>query len=271
MKTIDSLLFDAGNSRLKWALVRDGYLGAQQACPRTDPTRFANWLKRAPAVQRVVGVNVAGARFEKQLRAALHAAGRPAPEFITSSVSEAGVHNGYARPLQLGADRWAGLVAAWHRAGCYRTVCAASIGTAITLDLVDQDGYHRGGLIAPGPALMLDALLARTADIAPRAAQARTQSGPRRGRFEDGHELVAPLADATQAAIEEGCLAAAAGFIDRSVNQMTRRLGVRPVLFVTGGASEPVLQRLRSAAKPCEDLVLRGVAVLADVPIRRRA
>jgi type III pantothenate kinase len=269
MKTTDSLLFDAGNSRLKWALVRDGHLGAQQACALEDFARFTGWLRRAPAVERVVGVNVAGARFEKRLRSALRAAGRPSPQLITSSVAAAGVHNGYARPLQLGADRWAGLVAAWHRAGCYRTVCAASIGTAITLDLVDQDGYHRGGLIAPGPALMQDALLARTADIGSRAAQAK--AGRRRGQAGAEHGLVPPLAEATQAAIEEGCLAAAAGFIDRSVNQMTRRLGVRPVLFVTGGASEPVLQRLHSACKPCEDLVLRGVAVLGEVPIRRRA
>lgn len=269
MKTTDSLLFDAGNSRFKWALVRDGRLGRQQACALGEFAQFATWLRRAPAVERVVGVNVAGARLEKQLRSTLHAAGRPSPQFIVSGVAAAGVRNGYARPLQLGADRWAGLVGAWHRAGCYRTVCAASIGTAITLDLVDHDGYHRGGLIAPGPTLMLDALLSRTADIAPRAA--RAAQGPRRGKVETGHGLVPPLADATRAAIDEGCLAAAAGLIDRTVNQMTRRLGVRPVLFVTGGASAAVVERLRSACKPCEDLVLRGVAVLGEVPIRRRA
>jgi pantothenate kinase type III len=82
---------------------------------------------------------------------------------------------------------------------------------------------------------------------------------------------VPPLADATSDALEEGCFAAAAGFIDRTINQLTRRLGVRPVLFITGGASAPVVERLRSACKPCDDLVLRGVAVLGDVPIRRRS
>ncbi len=269
MKTTDTLLFDAGNSRFKWALVRDGRLGTQQACGLGDFARFASWLRRAPSVERVVGVNVAGARLEKQLRSALHAEGRPSPQLITSSAQAAGVKNGYARPLQLGADRWAALVAAWHRAGCYRTVCAASVGTAITLDLVDQDGYHRGGLIAPGPGLMLNALLDRTADIAAHAALAI--SGPRRGKVEPEHRLVPPLADATQAAIDEGCLAAAAGLIDRTVNQIKQRLGVRPVLFITGGASAAVIERLRSACKPCDDLVLRGVAVLGEVPIRRRA
>lgn len=267
MKTTDTLLFDAGNSRLKWALVRDGHLGPQQARPLAELPQFAAWLKRAPRFERVVGVNVAGRGFEKKLRSALHAAGRPVPEFIVASVEAAGVKNGYARPLQLGADRWAALVAAWHRAGCYRTVCAASVGTAVTIDLVDQDGYHRGGLIAPGPALMLDALLGRTADIATRAAAA---TGPRRAKRPPLHELVPPLADATQAAIEEGCVASTAGFIDRTINQIKQRLGVRPVLFITGGASDAVVQRLRSACKPTEDLVLRGVAVLGDVTVRRR-
>jgi type III pantothenate kinase len=269
MKTTDTLLFDAGNSRFKWALVRDGRLGKQQAREITDVASFSSWLARAPAFERVVGVNVAGTRIERQLRSILHAAGRPGPEFMTSSVEAAGVKNGYARPLQLGADRWAALVAAWHRAGCYRTVCAVSVGTAVTLDLVDQDGYHRGGLIAPGPALMVDALLGRTADIATRAAAATR--GPRRGKREPGHELVPPLADATQAAIEEGSVASTAGFIDRTINQITRRLGVRPVLFITGGGSGPVVERLRGACKPTEDLVLRGVAVLGQVTIRRRS
>lgn len=262
---MNTLLFDAGNTRLKWALVRAGRLQPQRAVPRGEPAAFEAWLSRAPAIDRVVGVNVAGPSLEKNLRAWLKAAGAPRPEFITSSRQAAGVRNAYVRPETLGADRWAAAIAAWHRAGCYRTVCAVSIGTALTIDLVDQDGHHRGGLIAPGPALMLDSLLGRTAQIA---------SGTRRpaGRRPAGsRELVPPLAGATRGAIDEGCLAAAAGFIDRTVNQLTRQLNGRPVVFVTGGAAAPVIERLRSACKPCDELVLRGVAAIADVPISRRA
>jgi type III pantothenate kinase len=264
---MNTLLFDAGNSRFKWALVRNGRLGAQRAAPLADFDEFTASLARAPVLERVVGVNVAGPPLERALRAALRKAGQPRPTFITSSAEAAGVRNAYARPASLGADRWAAAIAAWHRAGCYRTVCAASIGTAITLDLVDQDGHHRGVLIAPGPALMLDALLGRTADIAARAAP-----GSSGGRRKSGaRPLVPPLTGATRSAIEEGCLAAAAGFIDRTINQLTRRLNGRPVLFVTGGASAAVIARMRSACKPSDDLVLRGVATIAEVPIRRRA
>lgn len=264
---MNTLLFDAGNTRLKWALVRNGRLGPQRATLRTALPAFATWLAGAPTIDRAIGVNVAGAQVERFLRTALRKAGAPRPEFLTSSREAAGVRNAYARPEQLGADRWAAAVAAWHRAGCYRTVCAIGIGTALTLDLVDQDGHHRGGLIAPGPALMLDSLLGRTADIASRAATGRGQARRPAGL----HPLVPPLSGATGPAIHEGCLAAAAGFIDRTVNQITRALNVRPVVFITGGGSAPVIERIRSACKPCDDLVLRGVAAIAEVPIRRRA
>jgi pantothenate kinase type III len=85
------------------------------------------------------------------------------------------------------------------------------------------------------------------------------------------HPLVPPLTGATRSGIEEGCLGAAAGFIDRTINQLARQLKGRPVVHVTGGASAGVIQRLRSACRPCDDLVLRGVAAIAEVPIRRRA
>lgn len=260
-----TLLFDSGNSRFKWALVRNGRIGPQRAVERAEFARFARWLASAPAITRVLGVNVAGAAAERTLRAALKTRDLPRPEFITSSREAGGVRNGYARPELLGADRWAAAVAAWHGAGCYRTVCAVSIGTALTLDVVDQDGHHRGGLISPGPTLMLDSLLGRTADIATHAA------GSRMRRKTGSRSLVPPLAGNTQAAVEEGCLAAAAGFIDRTINQVSRQLKVRPVVFVTGGASAPVIERLRTACRPCEDLVLRGVAAIAEVPLRRRA
>lgn len=263
---MNTLLFDAGNSRFKWALVRDGRLGPQRAVAHADMREFSAWLARAPAIDRAAGVNVAGPAVERALRAALRKAGQPRPAFLTSTAAAAGVRNAYARPASLGADRWAAAIAAWHGAGCYRTVCAVSIGTALTFDVVDHDGHHRGGLIAPGPGLMLDSLLGRTARI---AAGVAVNRGGRRSA--GTRPLLPSLAGATRNAIEEGCLAAAAGFIDRTVTQVTRQLGTRPVVFITGGASEPVIERLRTACRPVDDLVLRGVAAIAEVPIRRRA
>jgi len=152
-------------------------------------------------------------------------------------------------------------VAAWHLAGCYRTVCAVSVGTALTIDLVDQEGHHRGGLIAPGPELMLASLLNGTHGIAERAAR----------RSSRVRHTIGPLADNTGDAIAAGCLTAAAGAIDRTVSQLTRELGVRPVVFLTGGGAASVQPLLKGAIRSCPELVLRGVAILAGVKMRRAA
>jgi type III pantothenate kinase len=267
---MNTLLFDAGNSRIKWALVRDGRLGALQAAALDDITALQRWLARTPKIDRAVGVCVAGAAYERLLRTELRRVHHPAPEFLHSSEQAAGVRNGYREPWQLGADRWAGAVAAWHRAGCYRTVCAVSVGTALTIDLVDGDGHHRGGLIAPGPEMMLGSLLGKTHGIAERAAPAGAR-GRRRKPASERRAIVRPLADNTREAIEAGCLTAVAGLIDRTINQLTRELGVRPVVFLAGGGADVVRPLLKVASKPCPELVLRGVAAIADVPIRRRA
>ena len=150
-------------------------------------------------------------------------------------------------------------MAAWHLAGCYRTVCAVSVGTALTIDLVDHDGHHRGGLIAPGPEMMLASLLENTHGIAERAGRGR---GKRR--------TIGVLADNTRDAIDAGCLTAAAAVIDRTIGQLTRELGVRPVMFLTGGGADSVQPLLKGAIRSCPELVLRGVAAIAGVSIQRR-
>jgi type III pantothenate kinase len=263
---MNALLIDAGNTRIKWALVRDGRLGAQQAAASSDAAALAKALARAPRLDRVVVTSVASAKVDGTWRAALRRAGAPAPEIVRSSAQAAGLRNGYRHPDRLGADRWIGAVAAWHLAGCYRAVCAISIGTALTIDVVDYDGRHRGGLIAPGPTLMLQSLLRDTAQIAPRAKA--------RGNTRRAAPAVEPrlpmLADDTGMAIEMGCLSAAAALVDRTITDVTRTLRGRPVVFLTGGGADAVAPLLRSACKQSEDLVLRGLAILAGIPVRRR-
>jgi type III pantothenate kinase len=261
---MNALLIDAGNTRIKWALLRDGRIGPQQAVATTDAAALTAALARAPKLDRVVVASVAGSKAEGALRAALRRASVPEPEFVHSTAQAAGVSNGYRRPDQLGDDRWIGVVAAWHLAGCYRAACAVSIGTALTIDVVDCDGRHRGGLIAPGPTLMLQSLLRDTAQIAPRA---KARHKARRANTEPRLPM---LADDTGTAIELGCLMAAAALVDRTITDVTRTLRGRPVVFLTGGGADAVAPLLRSACKPREDLVLRGLAILAGIPVRRR-
>jgi type III pantothenate kinase len=261
-----ALLIDAGNTRVKWTEATAGRLAPLRATPWSDTKPLASWLARAGEFERVVACSVAGTKAERTLRSMLHAAGAPSPEFIHSSRQAAGVRNGYREPKRLGDDRWMGAVSAWHLAGCFRAICAVSVGTALTIDVVDCDGVHRGGLIAPGPTLMLQSLLRDTAGIAPRAA---ASAAARRGAA-DATGTLGLLATDTRQAIELGCLSAAAALVDRTITDVTRRMKGRPVVFLTGGGADAVAPLLRSACKQREDLVLRGIAIVAGIPVRRR-
>ncbi|MFO1504885.1 MAG: type III pantothenate kinase [Steroidobacteraceae bacterium] len=260
------LLIDAGNTRIKWSVVTAGKLAVPRAAAWSDTRPFADWLARAGEIERVVVCSVAGAKGERVLRSLLHAAGAPPPEFVHSSAEAAGVRNAYRSPRRLGDDRWVGAVSAWHLAGCFRAICAISVGTALTIDVVDCDGVHRGGLIAPGPTLMLQSLLRDTAGIAPRAAA----SAAARRVSADATGTLGVLATDTGPAIELGCLFAAAALVDRTITDVTRRMKGRPVVFLTGGGAAAVAPLLRSACKQRDDLVLRGIALLAGIPVRRR-
>jgi type III pantothenate kinase len=184
------------------------------------------------------------------LRRAFRAAGAPAPRFVQSPRRAAGVINGYRVPQRLGVDRWLGLVAARDRYPA-SPVCVIGIGTAMTVDLLDRHGRHRGGAIAPGPQLMVSALLAHTALIRARAAQGRV---PVRQRL---------FATDTRAAIAGGSLHACAALIPHALLEARGLLGARPRLLLTGGAADAVRRAAGLRVRVVDDLVLRGLAVLA--------
>ena len=252
---MNQLLIDLGNTRVKWALRRRGRLGRMQALTfsgdgSTQLRQLAAAASRAK-VDSVVAVNVAGATRERALRRSFKAAALPVPRFIASQAVAAGVRNGYRDIWRLGADRWVAAVAAWHEAGRGCAVAAIDIGTATTLDVVEPSGRHRGGLIIPGPALMVDSLLRGTRGIARRAAGGRLQ-----GRR--------TLAADTASALQLGVLQATAAFIERSAAQLREAHGESARIFVTGGGAAALRSMLPTGCEVIPDLVLRGLAVLAD-------
>ena len=91
------------------------------------------------------------------------------PEFVESGATAGGVRSAYAEPAKLGVDRWMAMIGA--RTMDPRTACVVSIGTAMTIDGLDGAGRHLGGVIVPGPDLMVGSLLRNTSEIARRAEQ----------------------------------------------------------------------------------------------------
>jgi pantothenate kinase, type III len=151
------LLLDVGNSRLKWALHRDGALLPGAALLHDGDPAAALASVALPPVEAVWVADVTDAAMRARLAASLTVRCGVAPQFAHSEASFGDLVNAYAEPRRLGVDRWLALIAARARvAGA--PLCVVGAGTALTVDLVAADGRHLGGIIAPGFEAMRRAL-----------------------------------------------------------------------------------------------------------------
>ncbi len=248
------LLIDIGNTRIKWARLAGGRMGQQRAAAH-EGWRTEDFARRVMgrrwdgAEARIVVSSVAGDEINGRLRAAARSAGAPEPEFVASARSAAGVTTEYLEPWRLGVDRFMAAIGA-HHLSSGQPVCVVSAGTAVTVDLVDGNGRHRGGVIVPGPALMMDSLLSNTHGIRRRATGGRDGAA---GFF----------ARTTRAAIRQGALYASAAVIERAVEEARVLVGTRPLVLLTGGSSAAIKPLIRNTAVNLPDLVLHGLAVWA--------
>jgi type III pantothenate kinase len=245
------LLLDIGNTRIKWAQFDGQSLGAQTAQPHANWTRddaIATLACSMPRPDRVLVSNVGGPRMAEVLKSAFSDQWQLTPEFVESRASAAGVRNSYAEPAKLGVDRWMAMIGA--RALEARAACVVSVGTAMTIDGLDAQGRHLGGVIVPGPNLMVGSLLRSTSEIARRA--------------EHGNVASDLLADNTLGAIMQGATHALAALIERAAETIALEAQQPPTVLLTGGAAPRVGQALRIACKSVPDLVLRGLAVIAQ-------
>jgi type III pantothenate kinase len=242
------LVIDVGNSRMKWGLHGPRGWHALGVTPNADMGALSvrDW-HNLPRPARVVGVNVAGEAARVRVEAQL-ARWRLTPEWLVATEAARGVTNRYARPAQLGADRWAALVAAWRRSTAvdlFPPACVVvNAGTAVTVDALDSDGVFRGGLILPGMRLMLQALAENTAGL--RVAPGEFRAFP----------------DNTADAVYSGVVQAACGAIE----QMRREIDTNPAhvrCYLAGGAAPELAPHLKPPVEVVDNLVLEGVLALS--------
>ena len=240
------LLVDLGNSRLKWALWDGAVLHAGAALDHAAPLapQLAAVWRQLPPLGRVLVASVARADLEHTLAAAVVRYCGRAAEFVRSRATACGVTSAYAVPETLGVDRFLALIAL-HAAGAAPCVLA-SVGTALTLDAMAADGRHLGGLIAPSPSLMQQALAAATA---------RARSAP--------DAALSEMAGDTAAAVHSGCWLAAVALVERFHGRAAAALGGAPSLILAGGDGARLAPLLALPARYEVDLVLRGLAVWA--------
>ena len=253
------LLIDIGNTRIKWARFDGERVGRQRAAVHSgwggeDYARRV--IGSGRRLDRILVASVAGARVDRSLVLAARRARAPAPEFVVSQRRAAGVTSGYLEPWRWGVDRFVAAIGAYHLAKG-RAVCVVGVGTAMTIDLVDAAGRHRGGAIIPAPTLMVDTLLKNTDGI----LDERRGSG-------GGNSL---FGRSTRTALVQGSRYAAAALIDRAVGEARALVrGRSPLVVLTGGGAPSVQPLVQSACVSVPDLVLRGLAALSSEPAHRK-
>lgn len=237
-------LFDLGNTRLKCAPLVDGRVGDVLALPhREADLTAALHAALPPRIDVAYVASVANDGLRVALLQALTARARRI-SLARTQAAFGGLRIAYAQPHKLGVDRFLAMLAAHARYD--EAVLLCGVGTAITIDLIDAQGQHLGGRIAPSPALMREALHERAPQLA--------LSG---GIFSD-------FAADTEDALASGCEGAALALIESSRDAAQRLLGQRPRLLMHGGGTEELATRLPDAIR-IGSLVLEGLAIWAAV------
>jgi type III pantothenate kinase len=240
------LLLDVGNSRIKWARVESGHWVRQGVAGIAEWHVLQQVFASLSPPHKILVSNVAGDEAAQQVRTACAAWHCPV-EFIGAKAEQCGVRNAYDQPAQLGSDRWAALIAAWHHE---RSAClVVSCGTATTIDALSGTGEFLGGLILPGVDMMRRTLAAGTAQL-----------GMDQGSW---REFPHNTADA----IASGAIQATVGAILRQY-ELLGVPGARCLL--SGGVADSVQPHLKLPTLRVESLVLQGLQIIGQESLQRQ-
>ncbi len=247
------LAIDVGNTRLKWAL----YPSAKgNAVPMAQGAEFLDNIEKLsegawanlPAPTHMLGCIVAGDAVKRRVEEQMEL-WDVAPQWVVSSLTEAGLTNGYDHPFRLGADRWVAMIGAWHRGlaqGPARPMVVVMVGTAVTVEAIDANGKFLGGIILPGHGIMLRALEAGTAGL-------HVPTG-----------TVREFPTNTSDALTSGGTFAIAGAVECMVKHVRNHCGgMEPKCFMTGGAGWKMAPSMSVPFELAENLIFDGLLEMA--------
>ena len=250
------LAIDAGNTNVKFALVEGGEIKTRWRIA-TDAMRtadeYAVWLdqliqmagyQRSDVTAVIIATVVPRATHNLQLLASRYF---NCEAFIAGRDQVGwGIQLKVAEPQSVGADRAVNAIAA--QALEENDKIVISFGTATTFDYIGPDGSYRGGSIAPGVNLSLDALYAAAAML-PRIA---IEPPPNDSVI--GITTVGQM----QIGIYWGYVAMIEGMIAR----MKAEIGEPVKVIATGGLAILFQQHGHLFDRVEPDLTLRGLALL---------
>lgn len=258
------LVADVGNTNVVFALFEPGSDSGHAAAIKarwriaTDPRRtgdeYAVWLlqllaiegyKREDVTQIIVGSVVPRAVHNLTVLAQKYF--HVEPLIAGQGAAEWGIAVDVDEPRSLGADRALNAIAAHAR---YEgDLIVIDFGTATTFDAIDFTGAYKGGVIAPGINLSLDALVGNTAKL-PRIAIEAPRSASVIGTNSEDQMLIGVFWG--YVAMMEGLTA-----------KMKSEIGRPAKVVATGGLAILFDEHTELFDHVDSDLTLDGLAILA--------
>lgn len=241
------ILIDCGNSQLKAQYWQKGALSASYAGPYDAgwSDHFSVWLGDRAAAHAYLASVLDADRQSKLERVLTQHFGSTVTRYA-SEAQALGVSNGYQQPAQLGVDRWLALIGAAQLVDGDCIVIDA--GSAITLDLLRQDGQHLGGGILPGFNTSVEDFKQIFAYIDFSDPEIVETDNP------GGSTAAAIQIDYAQSSIE---------VLPGLVNRWISRLEENATLLLTGGDAYRVQRELTQPVRHIPDLVFQGMHRLA--------
>ena len=250
------LAVDAGNTNLVFALVEDGVIKARWRIatdPRRTADQYAVWLHQLLELEGYSRQDVSAVIIGTVVPRALHNLQVLATKYFHVEPLVAGqgsaawpIRLDVDEPHNVGADRALNAIAAHSKhAG---DLIVVDFGTATTFDVVDADGAYRGGIIAPGINLSLDALVSAAAKL-PRIAIEAPGSTSVIGRTTESQMRIG---------IYWGYIAMMEGLADRMKIEIDRPVKV----IATGGLATLFAKHTKLFDVIEPDLTIQGLSLL---------
>ena len=159
------------------------------------------------------------------------------------------VKNLYRNPRQVGVDRLLNALAAYRL--YKKELIVIDFGTAITFDVVNRSGAYLGGVIAPGIEISLEALFNKTA-LLPKIRLAH----PREWIGKD-----------TVESIRVGCSVGIGGLCDRTVEAVSHKYRLKPMVVATGGYASFMKRYCHTVRRIVPNLILDGILACTMVSL----
>jgi len=250
------LAIDAGNTNLVFALLDDGEIKARWRIA-TDPRRTADqysvWLHQLLELEGYSRSDVDAVIIGTVVPRALHNLEVLANKYFHVEPMIAGqgaagwpIALDVDEPHNVGADRALNAIAA--HAKHPGDLIVIDFGTATTFDVVDGSGAYKGGIIAPGINLSLDALVDAAAKL-PRIAIEAPEDTNVIGRTTESQMLIG---------IYWGYVAMIEGLTERLKRDIER-----PVTVIASGGLATLFDKHTKVFDAIEpDLTIQGLSLL---------